>query len=213
MALVVPFAGKSPRIAPDVFLAPTAVVIGDVVIGPGSSVWFGAVLRGDHPRNSIVIGARVSVQDNCVVHVGDPAPTSIDDDVTIGHGARLESCSVGRGTLVGMNAVLLPGAVVGEACVVGAGSVVKEQAHFEDRSVIAGVPATLKKSLQGSSATWVGRSSSHYVELSRQYLAQGYGAAPDDALQVCERCGFSMYDRHCKVVCPNCGYLRDCSDP
>ncbi|MCA9736373.1 MAG: gamma carbonic anhydrase family protein [Gemmatimonadota bacterium] len=213
MALVFPFRGKAPRIAPDVFLAPTAVVIGDVVLGPGSSVWFGAVLRGDHPQHPIVVGARVSVQDQVVLHVGDPGPTLIEDDVTLGHGALLESCRVGAGSLVGMNAVLLQGATIGRECMVAAGAVVKENARFPDRSVVAGVPAALKKTLDGAAATWVGRSAQHYVELSRLYLAEGLGAAPEGDAQTCERCGFSMYDRHCKVVCPNCGYLRDCSDP
>jgi len=213
MALVFPFRGKLPTIAPDVFLAPTAVVIGDVHIGAGSSVWFGAVLRGDHPEHPIIIGDRVSVQDNCVLHVGDPAPTVVEDEATIGHGAVLESCRVGKRSLVGINAVLLQGAQLGEECLVAAGSVLKEGAVFPARSVVAGVPGVLKKTLDGAAATWVGRSSSHYVELSRRYLSQGLGEAPSGDTQLCERCGFEMYDRHCKVVCPNCGYLRDCSDP
>ncbi len=175
MALVLPFRGKRPQIAPDVFLAPTAVVIGDVRIGRGSSVWFGAVLRGDHPDNPIIVGERVSVQDNCILHVGDPEPTTVEDEATIGHGAVLESCRVGPRSLIGINAVLLQRAHIGADCLVAAGCVIKEGAVFEDRSVIAGVPGELKKTLDGAAATWVGRSSAHYHRLSREYLTVGIG--------------------------------------
>jgi carbonic anhydrase/acetyltransferase-like protein (isoleucine patch superfamily) len=175
MAIIIPFGGRRPRIAPDAFLAPTAVLIGDVIVGRGSSIWFGAVLRGDHPDNGIVVGERVSVQDNCVVHVGDWAPTIIEDEVTIGHGAKFESCTIGRRSLVGMNAVILQEAVIGEESLVAANAVVKQGSIFPPRSVLAGVPATLKKTLDGAAATWVGRSARHYHELSRRYLAQGIG--------------------------------------
>ncbi len=175
MATILAFDGVRPRIASDVFLAPTAVVIGNVTIGAGSSVWFGAVLRGDHPDNGIVIGARTSIQDNCVVHVGDWGPTVVGDDVTVGHGAKFESCRIGRGSLVGMNAVVLQEADIGEACLIAAGAVVKESAVIPDRSVVAGVPARVKKTLEGSAAAWIGRSARHYHELSRRYLAQGIG--------------------------------------
>lgn len=175
MALILPFGGKTPRIAADAFVAPTAVLIGDVEIGPGSSVWFGAVLRGDNPHNGIVVGARVSIQDNCVVHVGDWAPTVVEDDVTVGHGAVFESCRIGSGSLIGMNAVLLKEVVIGHRCVVAAGAVVREGMSVPDRSVVAGVPATVRKELDGSAAEWVGRSAEHYHALSRRYLRAGVG--------------------------------------
>lgn len=175
VATIIPFNGVWPSIADDVFLAPSAVVIGDVTIGAGSSVWFGAVLRGDNPQNGIVIGARCSIQDNCVVHVGDWGPTVVGDDVTVGHGAKFESCSIGRASLVGMNAVILQEVQVGAECLIAANAVVKEKANIPDRSVVAGVPATIKKTLDGSAAGWIGRSARHYHELSRKYLAQGVG--------------------------------------
>ena len=87
MALILPFNGKTPDIHPSAFVAPTAVLIGDVTVGEDSSIWFGAVLRGDNPHHGIVVGPRTSVQDNCVVHVGDWGPTIIVTDVTVGHGA------------------------------------------------------------------------------------------------------------------------------
>ncbi len=175
MARIIPFRGKAPRVARDAFLAPTAVLIGDVTVEARASVWFGAVLRGDHPENGITVGARTSVQDNCVIHVGDGGPTVVGADCTIGHGAKFESCTIGPGTIVGMNAVILQNARVGEACVVAAGAVVLEGAEIPDRSVVAGVPGTVRKTLDGTAADWVRRGSTHYVDLSREYLDTGLG--------------------------------------
>lgn len=175
MALILPFNGVRPTIHPTAFVAPTAVIIGDVTVGPEASIWFGAVLRGDHPDQGIVVGARTSVQDNCVVHVGDWAPTVIGEEVTVGHGAKFESCTIGDETVVGMNAVILQNARVGRACVIAAGAVVKERADIPDRSLVAGVPGEVKKTLEGNAARWVEGGGSHYVELSRSYLAQAIG--------------------------------------
>jgi carbonic anhydrase/acetyltransferase-like protein (isoleucine patch superfamily) len=178
MAHILPFRGKTPKIHPSAFLAPTAVLIGDVTVGPEASIWFGAVLRGDDPDNGIVVGARSSVQENCVVHVGVWAPTLIGDDVTVGHGAKFESCTIGDRTVIGMNAVILQRAVIGEECVVGANTVVLERAAIPPRSVVAGVPGVVKKTLEGSAAEWIARGGRHYVELSRGYLEQGIGLPP-----------------------------------
>jgi carbonic anhydrase/acetyltransferase-like protein (isoleucine patch superfamily) len=177
MAHIIEFRGKRPRIADDVFLAPTAVIIGDVVIGAGASVWFGAVLRGDHPENPIRIGPRTSIQDNCVIHVGDWAPTVVGADVTVGHGAAFESCTIGDGCMIGMNAVILQDAAVGPECVVAAGAVVREAARIPERSVVAGVPAEVKKRLDGRAAAWIARGSEHYVHLGREYREHGLGAS------------------------------------
>ncbi|MYG36736.1 MAG: gamma carbonic anhydrase family protein, partial [Gemmatimonadetes bacterium] len=140
MAVVVPFEGRRPRIAGSAFLAPTAVVIGDVEIGSEASVWFGAVLRGDHPEHGIRVGARANVQDNAVIHTSDQGPTVIEEEVTVGHGAIMESCRIGRRGVVGMGAVVLQRAEVGEGCVIAAGAVVKEGARVPPRSLVAGVP-------------------------------------------------------------------------
>ena len=105
MATILPYNGKTPRVHPSAFVAPTAVIIGDVEIGAEASIWFGAVLRGDDPDHPIIVGPRTSVQDNCVVHVGRWGPTVIGRDVTVGHGAKFESCSIGDRTVVGMNEV------------------------------------------------------------------------------------------------------------
>jgi carbonic anhydrase/acetyltransferase-like protein (isoleucine patch superfamily) len=179
MALIIPFNGRTPKIDPSAFLAPTAVVIGDVEIGADSSVWFGAVLRGDHPDHGIRIGARTSVQDNCVVHVSARGPTSIGDEVTVGHGAVFESCEIRDRALIGMNAVILHEAVIGEASLVAASSVVPERMEVPPSALVAGAPARFRKTLSGDAAAWVLHSADHYVELARRYLDQGLGRVGD----------------------------------
>jgi carbonic anhydrase/acetyltransferase-like protein (isoleucine patch superfamily) len=177
MTHIIEFKGKRPKIHPSAFVAPTAVLIGDVTVGPEASVWFGAVLRGDDPDHGIVVGARTSVQDNCVIHVGAWGPTLIGEDVTVGHGAKFESCTIGDRTLVGMNAVILQKAVIGAECVLAANTVVMEGARIPPRSLVAGVPGTIKRSIEGNAAEWVGRGGTHYVELGREYKAGGVDEA------------------------------------
>jgi carbonic anhydrase/acetyltransferase-like protein (isoleucine patch superfamily) len=160
----------TPSLAPNVFIAPTAVVIGNVEIGEGASVWYGAVLRGDHGR--IVIGRGSNVQDNATIHAPEGGETIIEEDVTIGHGAVLEGCLVRRGAVIGMNAVVLHCATIGEGCMVAAGSVVGEGLVAPPHTLVAGVPAKVKKKLDGSSAEWVGRGAATYRELAREYLEE-----------------------------------------
>jgi carbonic anhydrase/acetyltransferase-like protein (isoleucine patch superfamily) len=171
--MIITHNGITPRVHPTAFIAPTAVLIGDVEVGAESSVWFGAVLRGDHPDHGIRIGARTSVQDDCVVHVSALGPTVVGDEVTIGHGAVFESCEVRARALIGMNAVILHGAVIGEESLVAALSVVPEGMQVPPRMLVAGAPARIRKELAGESARWVRDSSAHYVALSRSYLPEG----------------------------------------
>jgi carbonic anhydrase/acetyltransferase-like protein (isoleucine patch superfamily) len=167
--MIVTYEGRTPRIAPTAFIAPTATVIGDVTIGEEASIWFGAVLRGDVGR--IEVGARANVQDNAVLHTTDRIPTVVGEGVTIGHGAVLEGCTVERGAVVGMNAVLLHQVVVGEESVIAAGSVVTDGTQIPPRTVAAGAPCQVRKPLGGASADWVARAARAYVGLSRRYLA------------------------------------------
>jgi carbonic anhydrase/acetyltransferase-like protein (isoleucine patch superfamily) len=175
MALILSIDGVTPRVHETAFLAPTAVLIGDVEVGPESSVWFGAVLRGDHPDHGIRIGARVSIQDNCVLHVSARGPTIVEDEATIGHGAKFESCEIGRRALIGMNAVVLHGAVIGEGSLVAALSVVPEGMIVPPRMLVAGAPARIRKALTGDAADWTLHSAEHYVELAARYRAQNIG--------------------------------------
>ena len=175
MAHIIPFNGVTPTVRPTAWVAPTAVLIGDVEVGPESSVWFGAVLRGDHPEHGIRVGARTSVQDSCVLHVSAEGPTVVGDGVTVGHGAVFESCEIRDGALIGMNAVLLHHAVIGEESLVAAGSVVPAGMEVPPRTLVAGSPASVRKELEGESADWIHGSAEHYVELSREYIEQEIG--------------------------------------
>jgi carbonic anhydrase/acetyltransferase-like protein (isoleucine patch superfamily) len=179
MALILPFASIHPRIHPTAFVAPTATIIGNVTVEAEASVWFGAVIRGDEPEHEIRVGARTSVQDNVVLHVSRQGPTIIGPDVTVGHGAILESCVVGARALIGMNAVVLQKATVGEEALIAAGAVVGQGAEIPPRTLAAGTPAKPKKTLEGESLRWITTSAAHYVELSRAYLAQGIGAVAE----------------------------------
>lgn len=165
--MIIPYQGNTPQIAPDAFIAPTATIIGNVEIGAGASIWYGAVLRGDHGR--IVVGRGSNVQDNATLHVPEDGATIIQEDVTIGHGAVLEGCVIENGALIGMNAVVLHGARVGDHSLVAAGSVVTENMSVPPRTLAAGVPATIKKGIDGSSAQWVSMAAAKYRELAAQH--------------------------------------------
>jgi len=169
-ACVLTYNGKTPKIGAGAFVAPTASVIGDVEVGDGASIWFGAVLRGDEA--AIRIGAQTSVQDNVVIHVYKGHDTIVEERVTIGHGAILEACHVRRGALIGMNAVVLNRARIGEGAVIAAGSVVLEDQEIPAHALAAGAPAKVKKQLEGSAKTWIDVSADAYIRLTRDYLAQ-----------------------------------------
>ena len=177
--LIIPYRGRTPIVHPTAFVAPTAVLIGAVEVGAESSIWFGAVLRADHETHGIRIGARSSIQDNCVLHVSARGATVVGDEVTVGHGAVFESCEIRRGALIGMNAVVLQRAVIGEESLVAALSVVPEGMHVPPRTLVAGAPARVRKELAGEAAGWVRNSAHHYVALSRTYLAQGIGGTTE----------------------------------
>jgi carbonic anhydrase/acetyltransferase-like protein (isoleucine patch superfamily) len=167
---IIAYTGVSPRIHPSAFVASTAVIIGDVEIGAESSVWFGAVLRGDNPTHGIRVGERTSIQDNCVIHVSARGATIIGSEVTVGHGAVMESCEIRARAVIGMNAVILHGAVISEESLVAALSVVPDGMIVPPRTLVAGAPARARKELSGESLGWVLNSAQHYVKLSRTYL-------------------------------------------
>ena len=171
--MIIEYRGRTPRVHPSAFIAPTAVLIGDVEVGAESSIWFGAVLRGDN--GPIRIGARTSIQDNAVLHVSEHGQTIVEDDVTVGHCAVMEDCRIKRFALIGSNAVVLGGATVGERSLIAAGSVVGERAQIPDDVLAAGAPATLKKQLEGEAAKWIEISADEYVKLSRRYIEQKIG--------------------------------------
>lgn len=176
MAQIISFQGITPRIHPTAFIAPTAVLIGNVEVGPDSSIWFGAVLRGDNPDLEIRVGVRTSIQDNCVLHISERGPTIVGDDVTVGHGAVFESCRIERGALIGMNAVLLHEAVIGESAIVAASSLVPERMQVPARTLVAGVPARVRKELSEEALQALAGSADHYVRLKNAYQQEWIGA-------------------------------------
>jgi carbonic anhydrase/acetyltransferase-like protein (isoleucine patch superfamily) len=168
MATLIEYEGKTPQVAGDAFLAPTAVLIGDVTVSAGASIWFGAVLRGDNSR--IVIGKGSNVQDNCVIHCADGLPTLVGDNVTVGHMAMLEGCTIGDGSLVGMGAIVLQRAAVGPGSLVAAGAVVGEGVQIPGGVLAAGTPAKVKKELAGSSEHWVQTAAREYQAKRLRYM-------------------------------------------
>ena len=165
--MVLEYQGKTPRVSDEAFVAETAVLIGDVTVGKDSSVWFGAVLRGD--LAAITVGEGTSVQDNVVLHCVKGRPMHIGSNVTLGHGAVVHCAAVGDNTLVGMGAVLLDGAVIGKDCVIGAGAVVKENAVVPDGTMMVGVPAKPVRSLSPEQRERM-HGTSPYVALSKGYM-------------------------------------------
>ncbi len=171
--MLIEIEGKRPQVAPDAFVAPTAVLIGDVVVEPGASVWFGAVLRADY--NQIVVGAGSCVQDNAVIHTAAEVPTVIGPNVTVGHLSLLEGCVIEEGALIGMGSIVLPGARIGRRAMLAAGSVVPERREIPPEVLAAGVPAEVKKPIAGRSLEWVEMAAREYQSLRLRYLR---GARP-----------------------------------
>ena len=169
MATIVELDGVAPTIGEDVFLAPTAVLIGDVRVGDRCNIWFGTVLRGD--VSHIEIGVGCSIQDTAVIHCASDLPTVIGADVVVGHGAMLEGCTIGDRALIGMGAVVLQRAQVGAGAMVAAGAVVSERTEIAPGVLAAGVPSrVVKKELSGSALAWTERAARHYQQLREHYL-------------------------------------------
>ncbi len=151
-----------------VFIAETAFVCGDVEIGEDSSIWFGAVLRGD--EDSITIGRRTNIQDNCVIHCDKGLPVKIGNEVTVGHGCVIHGCEIGDGSLIGMGAVVLNGAKIGKNCLIGAGAVVTGKTDAPDGSMLLGSPAKVKRELTSHEISANRRSAETYVERAKEYI-------------------------------------------
>jgi carbonic anhydrase/acetyltransferase-like protein (isoleucine patch superfamily) len=144
-ASVLALEGAAPEIDPSAFVAAGARIVGAVALGQGASVWYNAVLRADSAP--ITLGARSNVQDNVSVHVDAGRPVIIGDDVSIGHNAVVHGCTIGDGSLIGMGSVILSGAVIGARCLIAGGAVVLEGMEVPDNSLVAGVPAKVRREL------------------------------------------------------------------
>jgi carbonic anhydrase/acetyltransferase-like protein (isoleucine patch superfamily) len=171
--MIIEYKGHRPKISPKAFIAPTAVLIGDVTVGEDASIWFGAVLRSDQNEYPVVVGPRTSVQDNCVIHSGEAA-TIIEEDITVGHGAIMEGCVIRRGAIIGMNVTVLENTEIGEESLIAAGSVVVPHTKIPPHVLAAGSPAKVKKEISGDTLNWIKMGSATYTQLCRNYLSGEY---------------------------------------
>jgi carbonic anhydrase/acetyltransferase-like protein (isoleucine patch superfamily) len=167
MATLIELDGISPTIGEDVFLAPSAVLVGDVRVGDRANIWFGAVLRGD--SSTIEIGEESSIQDNVVIHCAKELPTVVGARVTVGHGALLEGCVIEDEALVGMGAIVLQRARVESGAMLAAGAVVPERAVVRAGALSAGMPAREKKELSGSALAWTRTAAQEYQQYRIRY--------------------------------------------
>ena len=159
--------GMAPALGEGAWVADSAQVIGEVELGANVSVWFGAVIRGD--TGLIRVGRNTNIQDLSVLHADAGTPLTLGENVTVGHQVMLHGCTVGDGSLIGIQAVILNGAKIGRNCIVGAGSVVTENKEFPDNSLIIGSPAKVVRTLDETTAVKLAHSAEHYVENGRRY--------------------------------------------
>lgn len=164
---ILPYKGVWPVIAEDVFIAPGAMVIGNVTIREGASVWYNAVVRGDVAP--IVIGQRTNIQDNCTLHVDEDAPLTIGDDCTVGHGAIVHGATVGDRVLLGMNSVVLSQAQVGADTIVGASALVSEGKSITSGSLAVGIPARVVRTLTEAEREHLLESADGYVRRAQEH--------------------------------------------
>ena len=160
----------APRIAPSAYVAPEATVIGKVTLGERASVWPGAVIRGDD--DTISVGDNTNIQDGAVLHVDPGCPMAIGANVTVGHQATLHGCTIGDGTLIGLQAIVYNKAVIGRDCLIGAGAVITEGKVFPDRSLIVGAPAKIHRPITDADLAAMRVNVDAYVQRGAAYKTQ-----------------------------------------
>lgn len=165
--LILPYRGKMPAIDPTVFIAPTAVVVGDVTIGAGSSVWFGAVVRGDF--QPITIGQNTNIQENATIHVIRDVPVEIGDNVLIGHNAVVHCSRIGSNTLIGMGSIVMGYSEIGENVVIGAGSFLPQHKKIPSNSLVFGNPAQIVRALRDDEIEALREAAENYAGLGAEY--------------------------------------------
>ncbi|GAC1441977.1 MAG: gamma carbonic anhydrase family protein [Vulcanimicrobiaceae bacterium] len=171
--MFIEYRGKTPRVAASAFVAPTAVLVGDVIVGEQASIWFGVVVRADH--GTVRIGARTAIEDNAVIHATHDRTTVLGNDVVVGHGAVLDDCTVEEGAFVGSNATILEGATVGKHSLVAAGSVVSADDRIPDGVVAAGSPAIVRKDVAGRPADVMAHAARESLEEAHAYRRDNIG--------------------------------------
>jgi len=163
--------GAQPVLGDGVYIAPSAIVIGDVLIGQRSSLWFGAVVRGDNER--IAIGSETNIQDNAVLHADPGVPLVIGNQVSVGHLAMLHGCSIGDGSLIGIGAVVLNRVEVGRNCLIGAKSLLPEGKVIPEHSIVQGIPGRIVGEVTERHLAMMERASQSYVARIRRYVENG----------------------------------------
>lgn len=168
MVVIMEYKGIKPRIGHNVFIASTAVVIGNVSIGNNASIWYGTVVRGD--RDSITIGDDTNIQDNCTVHTDPGKPVRIGLGVSIGHAAVVHGCTIENDCLIGIKAAVLNRAVIGHGSIVASGAVVKEGQQVGPFQLVAGVPAAVKRELDDNTLEKIRSTAEIYTSLAGEYI-------------------------------------------
>ncbi len=169
--MILPFRNKTPVIPDSCYVSDSVDIIGDVILGEETNVWFGAVIRGD--MNYIRIGNRTNIQDNCTIHVTtDVSPTIIGDEVTVGHNAMIHGCTIEDRCLIGMGAILLDDSVVGEGSIVGAGALVPPKMIIPPRSLCLGIPARIVRNVTDKEFQENIESAQHYIDFANLYKIQ-----------------------------------------
>jgi carbonic anhydrase/acetyltransferase-like protein (isoleucine patch superfamily) len=160
-----------PKLPPEgeYWIAPNAVVLGNVILKKNASVWFGAILRGDN--DPITVGENSNVQDGSVLHTDMGSPLTIGDNVTIGHMVMLHGCTIGEGSLIGIGSIILNGAKIGRGCLIGANSLITEGKEIPDGAMVMGSPGKVIRQLDAGAAKMLGLSAAHYVENWKRYAA------------------------------------------
>lgn len=167
--MIYPFENQKPTLPNDGFVAENASIIGRVCLKEQTSIWFGAVLRGD--IEPIEIGERSNIQDNSVVHTSEGAPVKIGHDVSVGHLVNLHGCTVGNCCIIGMGATLLDGCIIGDNCIVGANSLVAPGKVFPPGSLVIGAPARVARALTDEEIAGISANAAHYLDCYPKYTA------------------------------------------
>ncbi len=171
MENIITFKGIKPRLTSGCYVAPNAIVLGDVEMGKDSNIWFNCVVRGDIEK--IVIGESTNIQDGCILHTSDGTPLTIGKEVTVGHGAIIHGCTIGDSCLVGMGSIVMDGAVIGKNSLIAAGSIVPPGKKYPDGSFIQGIPGRLKRELSKDEIENYSSHYKHYIKYKEDYKENG----------------------------------------
>lgn len=159
--------GRTPKISASSWIAPNASIIGSVILGANSSVWWNSVLRGDN--ENIIIGANTNIQDGSVLHADPGIPLTLGDNVTVGHMVMLHGCTVGEGSLIGIKSVIMNHVVIGKECLIGANTLIPEGKVIPDRSLVVGSPGRILRTLSDEEVERLRGTAAHYVENAQMY--------------------------------------------